>query len=94
VLLDPAAEVSGLGVAHDLTRVADRLQILAEGERKNLHPRTEKLDLELAIGDGFRLSDQLIQTLFGHRASALFVNVTPRTMDNSEGNPIGHLCSR
>src|SRR5499433_219343 len=27
VLLDPAAEVSGLGVAHDLTRVADRLQI-------------------------------------------------------------------
>src|SRR5581483_12518073 len=26
-LLDPAAEVSGLGVAHDLTRVADRLQI-------------------------------------------------------------------
>ena len=26
-LLDPAAEVSGLGVSHDLTRVADRLQI-------------------------------------------------------------------
>jgi hypothetical protein len=27
VLLDPAAEVSGLRVAHDLTRVADRLQV-------------------------------------------------------------------
>jgi hypothetical protein len=30
VLLDPAAEVSGLGVAHDLTRVADRLQIAGD----------------------------------------------------------------
>ena len=29
-LLDPAAEVSGLGVAHDLTRVADRLQIAGD----------------------------------------------------------------
>src|SRR6267142_2699771 len=47
----------------------------AKRERKNLHARTEKLDLELAIGDGFRLSDQLVQTLFGHRALALFVNV-------------------
>src|SRR5215510_10771529 len=27
VLLDPAAEVAGLGVTHDRTRVADRLQI-------------------------------------------------------------------
>src|SRR5262249_26238898 len=26
-LLDAAAEISGLGVAHDLTRVADRLEI-------------------------------------------------------------------
>jgi Glycosyl transferase family 2 len=32
VLLDPAAEVSGLGVAHDLTRVADRLRDLQERE--------------------------------------------------------------
>ena len=29
-LLDPAAPVSGLGVAHDLTRVADRLQIAGD----------------------------------------------------------------
>src|SRR5215468_12530694 len=28
--LDPAAEVSGLGVAHDLTRVTDRLQIAGD----------------------------------------------------------------
>ena len=30
MLLDPAAEVSSLGVAHDLTRVADRLQITGD----------------------------------------------------------------
>ncbi len=30
MLLDPAAEVSGLRVAHDLTRVADRLQIAGD----------------------------------------------------------------
>jgi hypothetical protein len=30
VLLDPAAEVLGLGVTHDLTRVADRLQIAGD----------------------------------------------------------------
>src|SRR5580704_12818702 len=30
VLLDPAAPVSGLGVAHDLTRVADCLQIAGD----------------------------------------------------------------
>src|SRR5262245_8259374 len=30
VLLDPAAEVAGLGVTHDLTRVADRLQIAGD----------------------------------------------------------------
>ncbi|HZY59755.1 MAG TPA: hypothetical protein VFE56_08335 [Candidatus Binataceae bacterium] len=48
---------------------------MAERERKDLHARTEKLDLELAICDGFGLSNQLIQTLFGHCAVALFVNV-------------------
>jgi hypothetical protein len=37
----------------------------AEGERKSLHARTEKLDFELSIDDGFRLSDQLVETLFG-----------------------------
>jgi hypothetical protein len=31
-LLDPAAEVSGLGVAHDHTRVPDRLQIAVSAE--------------------------------------------------------------
>src|SRR5215213_7830507 len=30
VLLDPAAPVSGLGVAHDLTRVAESLQIAGD----------------------------------------------------------------
>jgi hypothetical protein len=30
VLFDVAAEVSGLGVAHDLTRVADRLEIAGD----------------------------------------------------------------
>src|SRR5579872_5136650 len=29
-LLDPSAPVSGVGVAHDLARVADRLQIAAD----------------------------------------------------------------
>ena len=47
----------------------------AERERKSLHARTEKLDLELSIGDGLRLPDQLVQTLFGHCAVALLVNV-------------------
>src|SRR5712691_1144707 len=37
-LLDPAAPVSGLWVAHDLTRVADRLQIAADDivERRSI----------------------------------------------------------
>ena len=30
MLLDPAAEVAGLGVTHDRTRVADRLQIAGD----------------------------------------------------------------
>src|SRR5215204_2205650 len=47
----------------------------AERERKSLHPRIEKLDLELSISDGLGLSDQLIQPLFGNRAVALLVNV-------------------
>src|SRR5262249_24919065 len=40
VLLDPAAEVSGLGVAHDLTRVADCLQIAGDdfGKRARSGP--------------------------------------------------------
>src|ERR1700688_438129 len=42
---------------------------------QNLHARTEKLDLELAVGDGFRLSDQLAGTLLGHCAGTLSVEV-------------------
>src|SRR5260370_2244435 len=48
----------------------------AERERKSLHARIEKLDLELSISNGLRLADQLIQPRFGHRAVALLVNVT------------------
>jgi hypothetical protein len=47
----------------------------AECERKRLYARIEKLDLELSIGYGARLPDQLIQPLFGHRAVALLINV-------------------
>src|SRR5215212_2768185 len=47
----------------------------AERERKSLHPRIKKLDLEVAISDGLGLSDQLIQPLLGNRAVALLVNV-------------------
>ena len=42
---------------------------------KSLHARIEKLDFELAIGDGLRLPDQLVQPLLGHRAVALLVDV-------------------
>src|SRR6185295_13954866 len=48
----------------------------AEREHKSLHARIEKLDLELSIGDGLRLSDQLIQPLFGKRSVALGVHVS------------------
>src|SRR5881275_310297 len=47
----------------------------AERERKSLHARIEELDLELSVSDGGRLSDQLIQPLFGNRAVALVVDV-------------------
>src|SRR5829696_10436528 len=47
----------------------------AERERISLHSRLEKLDLELSISDGLRLSDQLIQPLFANRTVALVVNV-------------------
>src|SRR5215831_6844506 len=49
----------------------------AERENENLHTRTEKLDLELAIGYRLRLSDQLVQPLLRHRAVALLVDVKP-----------------
>src|SRR5918995_783581 len=47
----------------------------AEGEAISLHARFEKLDLEVSIGDGLALSDQLVQPLFGNRAVALLVYV-------------------
>src|SRR5262249_936024 len=72
-----------LDVIRDLDRVHCWISLLrwlrpasAERERKSLHARTEKLDLELAIGDGFWLSDQLVQALFGHCPVALVVNVS------------------
>jgi hypothetical protein len=46
-----------------------------ERERKGLNTRVEKFDLEHAIRDRARLSDQLIETLFSCRADAFFVNV-------------------
>src|SRR5262244_2842417 len=44
VLLDPAAEVPGLGIAHDLTRVADRLQIAGDDFVERRSFRTGDLD--------------------------------------------------
>src|SRR2546422_1901953 len=58
-----------------LARVNSLSRGSAESESKSLHARVEKLDLELSISDGLRLSDQLIQPLFGNRAVALVVNV-------------------
>jgi hypothetical protein len=47
----------------------------AERERKHLHARIEKHDLELPIGDGLRLPDQLIEPLCRHRAIAVVVDI-------------------
>src|SRR5215218_2382697 len=49
----------------------------AEREAISLHARTEILDLEESIGDGLRLSDQLIQSLLADRAVAPIINVSP-----------------
>jgi hypothetical protein len=35
----------------------------AERKRKDFHVQIKKLDLELAIGDGLRLPDKLVQPL-------------------------------
>jgi hypothetical protein len=43
-LFDPAPEVSGLGVAHDLTPVADRLQIAGDDFVKRCSFRAGDLD--------------------------------------------------
>jgi len=47
----------------------------AECEAKSLHARIKKLDFKLTIGNWTGLPDQLVQTLFDHRADALFVNI-------------------
>src|SRR5262245_30243771 len=44
VLFDPAAVVSGLGVAHDLTRVADRFQIAGDNFVEGRSVRAGDLD--------------------------------------------------
>jgi chaperonin GroES len=60
VLLDPAAEVSGLGVAHDLTRVADRRRIESDEKTKGgiIIPDTAKEKPQegevIAVGPGAR----------------------------------------
>ena len=49
-----------------------------------VHARIEKLDFELSIRDELRLSDQLRQPLFGHRAVALVsaaVRAEPRVQE-------------
>src|SRR5262245_16749389 len=47
----------------------------AEREDERLEARIEKLDLERPIGDGFRLSDQLIQPRLGDGSGSLGVRV-------------------
>src|ERR671920_2195644 len=47
----------------------------AEREAISLHPRIEKLDLELAISYGLGLPDQLVEALFAKGAFAPLVDV-------------------
>src|SRR2546421_4397406 len=58
-----------------LILLSRRQGVSTERERKHLHARIEKLDLDKSISDGLQLSDQLIQALFGNRAVALVVGV-------------------
>jgi hypothetical protein len=44
--------------------------VSAERERERLHARIEEFDLELTLGDGSGLSDQLVQSLLGDGAGA------------------------
>jgi hypothetical protein len=52
-----------------------------ERERKRFHPGIQKLDLKLSSGDGLRLSNQLVQPLFGHRAFASPIDVKSASRD-------------
>jgi hypothetical protein len=47
----------------------------AERKRERFHARIEELDLEHSVDDRPRLSNQLIQALFGRNATALFVDI-------------------
>src|SRR6185503_3464417 len=47
----------------------------AEREAKSLDARLEKLDFKLAISDWSGLPDQLVQTLLGHRADTLLIDI-------------------
>ena len=59
------------------TRASARSRLLqsAEREGERRHASIEELDLELSIDDRLRLSDQLIQPRFDHRAGAAVVHV-------------------
>lgn len=63
-------------------RAADRatapdMAALSEGEHVRANPSVEERDLERPLGDRGRLSDQLMQARFGHRALALLVGIDP-----------------
>src|SRR5262245_35984022 len=51
----------------------------AERAHEGLHAVIEKLEFALPIDDGFRLPDQLIETLLGDRADTLLVDVDAMT---------------
>jgi hypothetical protein len=55
----------------------------AEGEVKGLRAGIQKLNLELAIGDRFRLANELVEPLPDNRAAALAVNV--RSVSGARG---------
>src|SRR5262245_30689660 len=50
---------------------------LPEGEGVELDARIEKFDLDLAVGDGPDLPDQLMEARLGDRAVAGLVDVEP-----------------
>src|SRR4029453_19193317 len=50
-------------------------ELSAEGKGQRLHAGIEELDLEQAIDDGLRLSDQLMQAGLHHSAVAALVHV-------------------
>jgi len=62
---------------------------------KNLHARTEKLDLELVIGDGFRLSDQRYRRCSAAAALLVGINSVSRVWRlSNDQHPKFHRRSR